>query len=212
MGKRGLFITFEGQDGAGKSTQIDLLAQFLREKGYDVVLTREPGGCPIAEKIRDLLLDVQNADMNAVTEALLYAAARAELVRKVILPALMSGKVVLCDRYIDSSIAYQGYGRQLGYDTVIAMNKAAMDTAIPDLTLFLRIDPEEGFSRNRDNGREKDRLECENEGFRQSVYEGFLEQAKRESRVQVVEAKDSVGGIHENICRLVLETIQKKDY
>ena len=123
---RGFFITFEGGDGSGKSTQIGILRDRLMEAGYDVILTREPGGTQISEKIRELILDPANSEMDDMTEAMLYAAARAQLVRQLIKPALTEGKVVICDRFVDSSIAYQGFGRGLG-DAVGVINTYAVD-------------------------------------------------------------------------------------
>jgi dTMP kinase len=167
----GLFITFEGADGCGKSTQLRFLAEYLEGLGIDVVRTREPGGCPVAEKIRDILLDT-NSEMDAVTEALLYAAARAAHVRQVVRPALESGRVVLCDRFIHSSLAYQGYGRQLGEDLIRQINAAAIDGCLPDVTVFINIPPERAFLRMNEN-KVHDRLESENMAFHQRVYDGF---------------------------------------
>ena len=150
---RGFFITFEGGDGSGKSTQISILKESLIEKGYDVILTREPGGTDISEKIRELILDPENGEMEDITEAYLYAAARAQLVRQLIKPALEEGKVVICDRFVDSSIAYQGFGRGLG-DAVGVINTYAVDDCMPDLTILLKLDPERGSSRIA--GREHD--------------------------------------------------------
>ena len=172
----GLFITFEGADGCGKSTQLRFLAEYLEGLGIDVVRTREPGGCPVAEKIRDILLDT-NSEMDAVTEALLYAAARAAHVRQVVRPALESGPVVLCDRFIHSSLAYQGYGRQLGEDLIRQINAAAIDGCMPDVTVFINIRPERAFLRMNEN-KVHDRLESENMAFHQRVYDGFTALSK----------------------------------
>ena len=172
----GLFITFEGADGCGKSTQLRFLAEYLEGLGIDVVRTREPGGCPVAEKIRDILLDT-NSEMDAVTEALLYAAARAAHVRQVVRPALESGHVVLCDRFIHSSLAYQGYGRQLGEDLIRQINTAAIDGCMPDVTVFINIRPERAFLRMNEN-KVHDRLESENMAFHQRVYDGFTALSK----------------------------------
>lgn len=168
----GLFITFEGADGCGKSTQIRFLAEYLEEIGVSVVRTREPGGSLVAEKIRVILLDKENAEMDAMTEALLYAAARAEHVRKVIRPALESGKVVLCDRFVHSSYAYQGYGRELGLPLVKQINEPAVDGCMPDVTVFINVPPERAFSRMNEN-KERDRLEIEDIAFHQRMFDGF---------------------------------------
>lgn len=168
----GLFITFEGADGCGKSTQLRYLAEYLEENGAQVVRTREPGGSLVAEKIRTILLDKENAEMDATTEALLYAAARAEHVRKVIKPALSEGKVVLCDRFIHSSFAYQGYGRALGVPLVKRINEPAIDGCMPDITVFMGVPPEHAFSRMNEY-KEHDRLESEGLAFHERVFEGF---------------------------------------
>ena len=161
-GYKGLFITFEGLDGCGKSTQMELLATALRERGYVVLVTREPGGTPLGEAIRQVLLDPRHHGMSARAEALLYAAARAHLVEQVIRPALKDGQVVLCDRYLDSSLAYQGYGRGLGTDDIITLNVWATDCLFPDLTLFLDLDDS---IRSTRVAAVPDRLEAEDEDF-----------------------------------------------
>ena len=138
---KGCFITFEGIDGSGKSTQISLLEKKLRDAGYDVLLTREPGGTGIGEKIRSIILDPSNEEMDQMTEAYLYASSRAQLVRQVIVPAVNEGRIVICDRFIDSSIAYQAYGRQMG-ETIELLNSFAVGECLPDITFLLRIEPE----------------------------------------------------------------------
>ena len=143
---KGLFITFEGIDGCGKSTQLNLLYEYLRGKGYDVKLTREPGGSSIGEKIREILLDKSNSDMTDVTEALLYAASRDQHVSTVIKPALEEGKIVLCDRFIDSSEAYQGFGRGLGSEYIHEINGKVMNN-LPDITFYFKLSPEEAAKR-----------------------------------------------------------------
>lgn len=184
---KGLFIAFEGPDGCGKSTQIRFLAEYLEQVGLNVVQTREPGGSPIAEKIREVVLSRENEGMAAMTEALLYAAARAEHVHKVIAPAIEAGKVVLCDRFVDSSIAYQGYGRMLGAKTVWRINEAAVDGYMPDVTVFLNVPPERAFERMNEN-KEYDRLEIEDISFHRRAYEGYQELSKKPG-VIVVEAR-----------------------
>lgn len=200
-----MFITFEGGDGSGKSTQIAKLKDALQAKGFDVVLTREPGGTPISEKIRQVILDKDNQGMTPVTEALLYAAARAQLVRQVIIPALEEGRIVICDRFLDSSIAYQGFGRQLG-DAVDNINQYAIAGCMPDLTIFLKLDPASG--RERIGSREKDRIEMESDAFHQRVAEGYrwLEENYPE-RILAVDASQSIEEIAVKIEAAVMERI-----
>ena len=170
---RGAFIAFEGSDGCGKTTQMKRTAQWLSSMGFEVVSTREPGGCPIAERIRDILLDVGSSGMTPECEALLYAAARAQHVREVILPALAAGKIVLSDRYLDSSLAYQGAGRELGVDQVARMNEPATGGLKPDLTLFYDLNPDKAIKR-RLAASVPDRMELEKAAFRQRVYDAFV--------------------------------------
>ncbi len=171
---KGLFITFEGVDGCGKSTQMRFLSEYLTEKGIAPVLTREPGGCNIAEKIRDLVLDIGNKEMRDRAEALLYAAARAQHVGEVIDPAVDGGKVVLCDRFIDSSLAYQGVGRGLGIGQVMEINRFAMGDRMPDQTFFLDFPPHLAFER-MSKKRVHDRLETQEEEFYILLYNGFVQ-------------------------------------
>ena len=156
--KQGLFITMEGPDGSGKSTQIEAIKRFFEDRGERVVITREPGGTQISEKIRALLLDRDNAEMDSMAEALLYAASRAQLVAQVIKPALEEGTHVICDRFVDSSIAYQGFGRGLG-DSVAVINAYAVNNCMPDATFLMKLNPEIGKSRIRTS--EQDRIEME---------------------------------------------------
>lgn len=181
----GYFISFEGNDGSGKSTQARLLAARLMQCGYDVFLTREPGGTPVGEKIRSILLDCGNTDMDSMTEALLYAAARAQHVRQVILPALAQGKLVISDRYVDSSIAYQGAGRGLGMDLVREINAPAISGRLPDTTVFLSLDPKEGM-RRRSRSSVIDRLEGEGDAFHQEVGRAFSILAEGDRRFIVL--------------------------
>lgn len=197
---KGLFITFEGPDGSGKTTQINACASYMREKGYDVVLTHEPGGTPVGERIRELLLDPKNKGMDDVCEALLYAASRAEHVKKVILPALRAGKAVISDRYIDSSYAYQGAGRGLG-DAVRVWNEYAIREAMPDLTVLLLLDPEEGRKRiearvKTGGATELDRIEMEKLEFHTKVYERYKALAEEEpERIALLDANDTIESI-----------------
>lgn len=170
----GLFITFEGVDGCGKSTQMRFLSEYLMDEcGINPVLTREPGGCNISEKIRDLVLDIENKEMGDRTEALLYAAARAQHVEEVIAPAVREGRIVLCDRFIDSSLAYQGVGRGLGIEAVMNINHFAMGNMMPDKTFFLDFPPHLAFER-MSKKRIHDRLETQKEAFYIMLYNGFV--------------------------------------
>lgn len=170
----GKFITVEGPEGAGKTTIIAMLAEQLRAEGYDVVLTREPGGIEIAEQIRAVILDKNNTAMDPRTEALLYAAARRQHLVERVKPALEAGKIVLCDRFIDSSLAYQGYARGLGMEEVLMINQFAIQNMMPSLTLYFDIDPELGLNRiSQHSGREVNRLDLEAIEFHYKVREGY---------------------------------------
>lgn len=175
---KGKFITFEGCEGCGKSTQVRLLKEYLTEKGVPFVLAREPGGTEISEKIREIILDKNNSAITDQTEVLLYAAARCQIIDEVILPALSEGKLVVLDRFIDSSFAYQGYARGLGYDFVAKVNDYALNSCMPDLTIFLNVDPEHAFSR-KGGVDDKDRLETAGSEFHKKVYTGYLELVKK---------------------------------
>lgn len=168
-----MFVTFEGCEGVGKSTQLNMLKEYLSATGQEAVYVREPGSTRISEKIRSVILDPTNTEMTAETEALLYAAARAQLVSEVILPALSAGKTVICDRYVDSSAAYQGYARGLGIDFVRRINSYALANAMPDVTVFIDLRPSDAFR----SVRREDRLEREKAEFHDKVYEGYLAQA-----------------------------------
>lgn len=171
---RGYFITFEGGEGAGKTTALAGVADQLIKQGYAVMITREPGGIKISEKIRDILLDKSNTEMDARTEALLYAAARRQHLVEKVKPALDAGKIVLCDRFIDSSLAYQGYARDLGIEAIYQVNQFAIEQFMPDLTLFFDIEPKKGLARIQANqNREQNRLDVEDLSFHQTVYEGY---------------------------------------
>ncbi len=187
--KKGWFITFEGLDKSGKTTQINLFCAYLRSRNIPFVFTREPGGNPVSEKIRSLLLDPGNA-MHPMCEAMLYAAARSELVQTVIRPALLSGQNVVCDRYVDSSVAYQGFGRELGMDTVRNLNVFATDGLMPDLTYFLSISPAAATLRSAGS---KDRIESSDTAFHERVRSGYEALCKAEpARFCVIKADDSV--------------------
>lgn len=206
---RGIFIAFEGGDGCGKSTQIDLLERHLKARGEAVLVTREPGGCPIAEQIRDMLLDQQNVEMLPATEALLYAASRAQHVREVLRPALAAGKIVLCDRYILSSLAYQGYGRGLGEAAVLELNRLALDGLSPDLTFYLALDAAAARLRVQNRGG-TDRLEGEDAAFHDRVRKGFATLAQRDDpRLCVVDCSADAATIFAQVRRRVQQLLRE---
>lgn len=180
---RGFFLTLEGTDGAGKSTHARLLFRWLKEKGKRVILTREPGGGPLAEKIRRLLLDPAS-EMEALTELMLYEAARSEHVEKIIKPALRSGTSVLCDRFTDATIAYQGYGRGLPVKTIRILNRIATKGLVPDVTVLLDLPADQGLKRTEERApsQKADRLEKEGLGFQERVRRGYLFLAKKNRR------------------------------
>lgn len=208
---RGLFITFEGNDGSGKSSVIEAIQEELEIRGYDIVHSREPGGSPIAEKIREIILDKTNVGMDDKTESLLYAASRREHIVKTVLPALNEGKIVLCDRFLDSSLAYQGYARGIGIDEVYHMNTYATEGLLPDLTLLVCVKPEIGLGRIKNNHRgELDRLELEKMEFHQKVYDGYLQvQKKFPDRVVIINGEASREKVREDALKVVLEFLNK---
>ncbi|MDI9476836.1 MAG: dTMP kinase [Natronincolaceae bacterium] len=206
---KGIFITIEGPDGSGKSTQVSHIKGFLEKKGYEVLLTREPGGTGIGEKIRQILLDKDHKEMSATTETLLYAASRAQHVEQVIVPALREGKAVLCDRFVDSSIAYQGKGRGLGPEAVTDINKFATQGLEPDITILLDIDPEVGLNRAKAT-KGADRLEQEKLDFHRRVYEGYRVLAYMyPDRIKVIDATKTVKEISEEIENKLSSVVRK---
>lgn len=175
---RGIFITMEGPDGAGKSTQIEYLKEYLESKGYDILLIRDPGGTEISEAIREIILNREYSEMDDMTELLLYTASRAQLVGEVIKPALTAGKAVISDRFVDSAAVYQGIARGLGIDTVYDINKYALQDIMPDVTFHLDLDASIGIARKK-NQAELDRMEQQSMEFHIKVAEGYRELAKR---------------------------------
>ncbi|MDE6182227.1 MAG: dTMP kinase [Eubacteriales bacterium] len=205
----GLFITMEGTDGSGKSTQINMLKEYLEKKGYDVVFVREPGGTKIGEKIREIILDKENEEMDYMTEALLYASSRAQLVNEIILPALKNGSIVLCDRFVDSSIVYQGIARNLGEDIIAKINYIATDGLKPDITIFLNLSPEKAIERKKEQ-KELDRLERENQYFYNQVYYGYKKLAKKYSkRIKMIDASKDIETVYNNIILEIENLIYK---
>ena len=209
---KGILITLEGNDGSGKSSVIEAIRKTLEEKGYPVVYTREPGGSKIAENIRKVILDVENTGMDPKTEALLYAASRREHIEKTIRPALQAGQIVLCDRFIDSSLAYQGYARGLGIDEVYNMNLYATEGLLPDLSILVCVKPEIGIARITQNHRgELDRLESEKMEFHQKVYQGYLAvQEKFSNRIQMIDGEKTKEEVRLDALDIVLRFIGEK--
>ena len=204
----GAFVTFEGPDGSGKSTQILWLAEHLKGLGQSVLLTREPGGTAISEQIRDVLHDLRNRAMRPQTEILLYSAARAQLVGEVIRPALAQGAVVLCDRYADSTLAYQGYGHGLDLDTLRRVTSFATGGLRPDLTLLFDLDPAEGLRRRQSGGLEWNRLDDYDLAFHQRVRDGYHALAKAEpDRWVVLDAAQDRDRLQTEVRRVVVERL-----
>lgn len=201
-----MFITFEGPDGSGKSTQIKLLAEFLQARGRNVVLTREPGGTGIGEQIRDVVLSTRNQGITPETEALLFSAARAQIVREIIQPALAAGKIVLCDRYADSTMAYQGFGLGLGRDALVAITRFATGGLVPDLTFYIDVPVEVGIARKQRG--ETNRLDEKALAYHERVRAGFLEMARGEpSRWIVVDGTHAVERVRNEIGARVTEVL-----
>lgn len=182
-----MFVSFEGCEGVGKSTQLRLLKEYLESTGQSAVYVREPGSTDISEKIRGVILDTANAEMTDMTEALLYASSRAQLVREKIKPALERGELVVCDRYVDSSVAYQGYGREMGAELIKKINAPAIDGCMPDLTIFIDLSPEHSWRTYRT----EDRLEQESNEFFTRVYNGFISEIER-SNGRIVPIKPDI--------------------
>lgn len=208
----GYFITFEGVEGAGKTTVLQNIHGKLESLGYDVISTREPGGIEIAEQIRNVILDTNNTEMEERTEALLYAAARRQHLVEKVIPALEQGKVILCDRFIDSSLAYQGYARGLGIDEVFAINQFAIKDKMPNLTILFDLEPKKGLSRIASNkGRERNRLDLETISFHESVYEGYkILLDKFPNRIQPINADQPLEQVERAVLNKILFYIEKQ--
>lgn len=205
--KKGLFITLEGPDGSGKTTQIEKIKDFLIQQGAQVIVTREPGGTIIGEKLRKLILNPEHTEMDAMTEALLYAAARAQHVAQVIEPALEKGQHVICDRFMDSSIAYQGYGRGLG-DSVSIINAYAIKGCIPDITFLLKLDP--ALGKKRIDWEKQDRIEMEKADFHNRVFEGYEKlQQQFSDRIVAIDAEGEIGEITQEILSHIERLLDK---
>ncbi|MBR1796887.1 MAG: dTMP kinase [Clostridiales bacterium] len=203
---KGVFITFEGIDGCGKSTQLNLLKNEFKAKGLEFIEVREPGGTAVGEKIRTILLDRKNDSMTRMAELLLFEAARAQITEEVILPALERGVHVLCDRFYDSTSAYQGYANKMGRDLTDFLNMKATNETTPDVTFLLDIDPKTAYGRRATRG-EEDRIELMGLSYQEKVREGYLELARTEERITVLDADRSPEAIYEDIRKQVWDLI-----
>ena len=206
----GFFISIEGGDGVGKTTAIKSLEEKLNKNNIKYYLTREPGGSKISESIRNIILDKNNIEEDPKTEALLYAASRRQHLVEIVLPKLKNGELVITDRYIDSSLAYQGYARGIGIKEVLSINTFAIDSYFPDLTFFLDLSPEEGLKRISKNNRVEDRLDKEKDSFHKKVYEGYKQVIKKyKNRFVIVDASKTPDEISEFMLNIIKEITQK---
>lgn len=210
MNTKGYFITLEGGEGSGKSSVIKLIVERLQKEGYQVLQTREPGGVKIAEEIRNIILDKDNTSMDGKTEALLYAASRRQHLVEKVIPALEKGMIVISDRYIDSSLVYQGVARGIGIQEVYEMNLFAIDKILPNLTLILDIEPEIGLQRiNKNNQREVNRLDLESLPFHHKVRDGYRKlKDLYPERIEIVDASKSLEEVFENCYSLIEKTLK----
>lgn len=205
----GLFVTLEGPEGSGKTTQLQLLAEYLKERGYPYLCTREPGGTPISEQIRQVILSRENHTIADVTEALLFSAARAQIVAELILPALQANKIVISDRYADSTLAYQGYGLGLELEALRKLTQFATGGLVPDLTFYIDVPVQDGIARKQQA--EVNRLDQKAIAYHERVRAGYLEMARAEPhRWYVIEGTHSVGEIQRNIRERLEEEIQRR--
>lgn len=206
-----LFITLEGPEGSGKSSAIKIVKEALENLGYQIVMTREPGGTPISEQIRNVILDKNNTAMDSRTEALLYAASRRQHLVEKIWPSLKEGKIVFCDRYLDSSLSYQGYARELGVDDVLRVNEYATEGTYPHITFLFDIEPELGLERiNKNKDREVNRLDVEKLSFHKKVREGYLMLSKRFSdRYVVIDASKPLEEVSNEVLSIILNRLGK---
>jgi dTMP kinase len=209
---KGVFISFEGIEGTGKSTQARLLANHLKEKGYRVIQTMEPGGTRISLKIRELLLSIKSREMDHVAELLLYNAARVQHIKEIIGPALERGDIVITDRFSDSTVAYQGYARGIDLQLIDSLDMIATKKLRPDITILFDIDVRTGLARNKELGK-NDRLELEDISFHEKVRKGFLQMAGRESeRIKVVDCSESLDRVHQKVVKIISEFLIEPGY
>ena len=204
MDRKGKFITFEGCDGCGKSTQLKMLSDYLSKNNIPHVFTREPGGGKISEAIREILLNGKNSEMTDECEALLYAASRVQHLHDRVQPALDKGELVVCDRYVDSSFAYQAFARGLGVDFIGKINAYAIENYSPDVTIFIDLSPEEAF-RRKHGADENDRLEQAGMSFHQKVYEGYKELARTEERIITVSGRQTPDEVFADVLKALKE-------
>lgn len=210
--KKGLFLTIEGPDGSGKSTVSNILVDKLNEKGIDVLHTREPGGIDIAEQIRNVILDPKNTAMDARTEALLYAASRRQHLIEKVLPALKKKKLVLCERFVDSSIAYQGFARKIGEKDVYNINAFAIEEHMPDITIYLDINEKKGLKRI-ENRPGKDRLDVESVKFHHEVVKGYKKiLEKNKKRIKIVNADQDIDSVVNDCMKIITKYLYDKGY
>jgi len=206
----GKFITFEGTDGSGKTSIIKEIVKRLEEDGFSVVVTREPGGVKISEEIRDVIHDVNNTEMDPICEALLYAASRRQHLVQKVMPLVNDGKIVICDRYIDSSLAYQGYARGIGIEKVKHINDVAIDNTYPDLTILLDVTPEVGLSRIKEhlNTHEFNRLDRESIDFHKKTYEGYhIVASMFKDRIKVIDGERSINDVSNDVYKEIIKCI-----
>ena len=207
---KGFFITFEGTEGSGKTTVIEKVEQYYTEKGYQVIRTREPGGSKIAEDIRNVILDVNNTNMDSITEAMLYAASRRQHLVEKVIPYTEKGYIVLCDRFIDSSLAYKGHARGLGIDKVYQLNLIATNGLLPDATIYVDVRPEVGLARIKTNNREQNRLDLEKLSFHDKVYEGYrIVSEMFKERFKVINGEQDREAVFNDTIKVLNELINK---
>lgn len=204
-----LFITLEGPEGSGKTSAIKIVKELLEKEGYQIVMTREPGGTPISEQIRNVILDKSNTAMDYRTEALLYAASRRQHLVEKVWPNVKEGKLVICDRYLDSSLAYQGYARELGVEDILNVNMYATEGTFPDLTLLFDLDPQVGLARiNANSNREVNRLDLEKMSFHEKVRNGYLALAKRfPGRYVIIDASQPLEKVAQDALKAIKERL-----
>lgn len=209
---KGYFITLEGGEGSGKTTASHKIKEELERLGYEVVLTREPGGVSISEQIRNIILSDENSHIDHRTEALLFASARRQHLVEKVIPSLKQGKIVLCDRFIDSSVVYQGHVNGIGAEEILKINDFAIDGWMPDLTLFFEISPEEGLRRIAYNtNREVNRLDLKNLSFHTEVYKGYFEQwFENKDRIKLIDASKDVEGVVEQCMNIINKHLLQK--